>query len=169
MKQYVLIMQDAYVLCKIFKKSGLGPRIGEQYGATFNEEERDNVNNETAMFHLMPCPCSKVVGAANEPPVLHTIASTSNVVKEPHILTVPSVDGLPSKLTITAADELQCHTRCNGSEMVTANCASDALDACDPTEFGGTSSEETDEWVQFLSMDNDGDSSEKVCTCYLLS
>ncbi|XP_066311553.1 uncharacterized protein [Miscanthus floridulus] len=46
--------------------------------------------------------------------------------------------------------------------MVTANCASDALDACDPTEFGGTSSEETDEWFHFLSMDNDGGASEKL-------
>ncbi|KAL8171781.1 hypothetical protein V2J09_023585 [Rumex salicifolius] len=30
---------DAYVLCKIFKKGGWGPRNGEQYGAPYNEEE----------------------------------------------------------------------------------------------------------------------------------
>lgn len=152
MKQSVLIMQDAYVLCKIFKKSGLGPRIGEQYGATFNEEEWDNVNTETAMFPLMLCPSSELVDAVNEPHVLHTVASTSNVAKDLHILTVPSADRLPSEFStgsITAIDELHFHTlTCNGSEMVTLKCASDALCACEPIEFGGTLSEETDEWVR---------------------
>lgn len=32
---------DAFVLCKIFKKGGWGPRNGEQYGAPYNEEEWD--------------------------------------------------------------------------------------------------------------------------------
>ncbi|KAK1408151.1 hypothetical protein QVD17_39785 [Tagetes erecta] len=36
------IVQDTYVLCKIFKKSGLGPKNGAQYGATFNEDEWDD-------------------------------------------------------------------------------------------------------------------------------
>ncbi|KAL6848588.1 hypothetical protein ACP4OV_021614 [Aristida adscensionis] len=58
--------KDAYVLCKIFKKSGLGPRIGEQYGAPFNEDEWENADAEASMFHLMPS--SEVVN-----PVAHTI------------------------------------------------------------------------------------------------
>ncbi|OVA12798.1 NAC domain [Macleaya cordata] len=33
------ISQDAYVLCKIFEKSGAGPKNGEQHGAPFEEEE----------------------------------------------------------------------------------------------------------------------------------
>ncbi|KAI3793486.1 hypothetical protein L1987_36105 [Smallanthus sonchifolius] len=33
------IVQDAYVLCRIFRKSGSGPKNGEQYGAPFVEEE----------------------------------------------------------------------------------------------------------------------------------
>ncbi|KAH7537063.1 hypothetical protein FEM48_Zijuj03G0052400 [Ziziphus jujuba var. spinosa] len=33
------IAQDAYVLCRIFQKSGTGPKNGEQYGAPFIEEE----------------------------------------------------------------------------------------------------------------------------------
>ncbi|XP_057476394.1 NAC domain-containing protein 78-like isoform X2 [Actinidia eriantha] len=32
-------VQDALVLCKIFQKSGSGPKTGEQYGAPFVEEE----------------------------------------------------------------------------------------------------------------------------------
>lgn len=33
------ISQDAFVLCRIFQKSGTGPKNGEQYGAPFIEEE----------------------------------------------------------------------------------------------------------------------------------
>lgn len=157
--------KDAYVLCKIFKKSGIGPKLGEQYGATFNEEEWDNVNTETAMFPLMPGPSSEGVGAANGSPVLQTVASTSSVGKEPHVLTVTSGDPFEfNSSAVTAIDELPHHTlRCNGSEMATASCASEAQDACDPTEFGGFSSDMTDEWVKFLSdsAHNDGDASEK--------
>ncbi|XP_010270428.1 PREDICTED: NAC domain-containing protein 37-like isoform X2 [Nelumbo nucifera] len=49
------ISQGAYVLCKIFQKSGIGPKNGEQYGAPFKEEDWDddvnlqsyNVNEST--------------------------------------------------------------------------------------------------------------------------
>ncbi|KAM7467864.1 hypothetical protein LguiB_015426 [Lonicera macranthoides] len=33
------ILQDAFVLCRVFRKSGSGPKNGEQYGAPFIEEE----------------------------------------------------------------------------------------------------------------------------------
>ncbi|KAL9351428.1 hypothetical protein Peur_054108 [Populus x canadensis] len=36
------IAQDAFVLCRIFQKSGTGPKNGEQYGAPFIEEEWEN-------------------------------------------------------------------------------------------------------------------------------
>ncbi|XP_077253192.1 NAC domain-containing protein 78-like isoform X2 [Tasmannia lanceolata] len=36
------IPQDAFVLCRIFQKSGSGPKNGEQYGAPFVEEEWDD-------------------------------------------------------------------------------------------------------------------------------
>ncbi|KAL8110569.1 NAC domain-containing protein 82-like isoform X2 [Apium graveolens] len=35
--------QEAYVLCKIFQKSGLGPQNGAQYGAPFNEDEWSDI------------------------------------------------------------------------------------------------------------------------------
>lgn len=40
--------QDAYVICKIFQKSGLGPRNGEQYGAPFNEDDWEDEDAEDA-------------------------------------------------------------------------------------------------------------------------
>ncbi|XP_038994409.1 NAC domain-containing protein 78-like [Hibiscus syriacus] len=36
------IQQDAFVLCRVFQKSGSGPKNGEQYGAPFIEEEWDD-------------------------------------------------------------------------------------------------------------------------------
>ncbi|KAK6929143.1 NAC domain [Dillenia turbinata] len=36
------VVQDAFVLCRIFQKSGQGPKNGEQYGAPFIEEEWDD-------------------------------------------------------------------------------------------------------------------------------
>ncbi|WOG87977.1 hypothetical protein DCAR_0207210 [Daucus carota subsp. sativus] len=36
------ILQDAFVLCRVFRKSGSGPKNGEKYGAPFVEEEWDD-------------------------------------------------------------------------------------------------------------------------------
>ncbi|KAE8682038.1 NAC domain-containing protein 16 [Hibiscus syriacus] len=36
------IQRDAFVLCRVFQKSGSGPKNGEQYGAPFIEEEWDD-------------------------------------------------------------------------------------------------------------------------------
>ncbi|XP_077249808.1 NAC domain-containing protein 72-like isoform X2 [Tasmannia lanceolata] len=47
------ISQDAYVLCKIFQKSGPGPKNGEQHGAPFKEEEwEDDMGDDS----LIPFP-----------------------------------------------------------------------------------------------------------------
>lgn len=37
-------LKDTFVLCRIFQKSGSGPKNGEQYGAPFIEEEWDDNN-----------------------------------------------------------------------------------------------------------------------------
>ncbi|KAJ0244213.1 NAC domain-containing protein 53 [Hirschfeldia incana] len=41
------VQKDAYVLCKIFQKSGSGPKNGEQYGAPFVEEEWEEEDGMT--------------------------------------------------------------------------------------------------------------------------
>ncbi|CAH2054196.1 unnamed protein product [Thlaspi arvense] len=41
------VQQDAYVLCRIFYKSGTGPKNGEQYGAPFVEEEWEEEDDMT--------------------------------------------------------------------------------------------------------------------------
>lgn len=50
----VLVLQDAYVLCKIFEKSGPGPKNGEQHGAPFREEEWDEVDNDESITFYNP-------------------------------------------------------------------------------------------------------------------
>ncbi|CAL9760765.1 unnamed protein product [Musa acuminata subsp. burmannicoides] len=42
------IPQDAYVVCRIFQKSGAGPRNGAQYGAPFIEEEWEEEDEKAA-------------------------------------------------------------------------------------------------------------------------
>ncbi|XP_010935813.1 NAC domain-containing protein 53 isoform X2 [Elaeis guineensis] len=44
------IPQDAYVVCRIFKKSGQGPQNGAQYGAPFNEEEWEETDGGMIML-----------------------------------------------------------------------------------------------------------------------
>ncbi|CAH8260007.1 unnamed protein product [Arabidopsis lyrata] len=41
------VHQDAFVLCRIFQKSGSGPKNGEQYGAPFVEEEWEEEDDMT--------------------------------------------------------------------------------------------------------------------------
>ncbi|XP_058086137.1 uncharacterized protein LOC131233444 isoform X2 [Magnolia sinica] len=40
--QGICPLWDAFVLCKIFKNSGPGPKNGEQHGAPFREEDWDD-------------------------------------------------------------------------------------------------------------------------------
>lgn len=35
----MLSLQESYAICKVYQKSGLGPKNGEEYGADFIEEE----------------------------------------------------------------------------------------------------------------------------------
>lgn len=40
-----LVEKDTYVACRIFEKSGSGPKNGEKYGAPFVEAEWEGVDN----------------------------------------------------------------------------------------------------------------------------
>ncbi|KAK1266853.1 NAC domain-containing protein 78 [Acorus gramineus] len=53
-KELVGYSQDSYVLCRIFKKSGPGPKNGEQYGAPYQDEDWDD---EVVNYSSVPIPC----------------------------------------------------------------------------------------------------------------
>ena len=55
-------MKDAFVLCRIFQKSGTGPKNGEQYGAPFVEEEWEDDDVEV----FMPSEAAAAAAAAEE-------------------------------------------------------------------------------------------------------
>ncbi|KAI3495560.1 hypothetical protein L1887_37903 [Cichorium endivia] len=40
------VAQEAYVLCRVFEKSGLGPKNGAQYGAPYEEKDWDDDDDE---------------------------------------------------------------------------------------------------------------------------
>ncbi|KAM3404229.1 hypothetical protein ACQJBY_007365 [Aegilops geniculata] len=69
--------KDAYVLCKIFKKSGLGPRIGEQYGAPFDENEWENLDVGSSIFSFAPS------SGVEDPQVESSALATAIVIQEP--------------------------------------------------------------------------------------
>ena len=67
--------QDAYVICKVFEKSGLGPKNGAQYGAPFEEEDSDD--NETSV-NPNNASSSGVKNMASSEPGPSTVTSCQN-------------------------------------------------------------------------------------------
>lgn len=71
--------QDAYVLCKVFEKSGQGPRPGEQYGAPFNEEDWDD-EVDTVISNDNSLPSALVIDSE----LLQSIASQAGELNSVH-------------------------------------------------------------------------------------
>lgn len=82
--------QDTFVLCKIFQKSGAGPKSGEQYGAPFKEEDWDDDDIEdSGSFQIVsstenphqfpPFPPQYVAHEAGEPSSNHLIGAPSYI------------------------------------------------------------------------------------------
>ncbi|KAK1371502.1 NAC domain-containing protein [Heracleum sosnowskyi] len=82
--------QDAYVLCKIFQKSGLGPKNGAQYGAPFNEDEWSDI--EETFLESPPVQCQTFVN--NVPPsnIGYSDAVNSSVPVNSLVSYVPELD-----------------------------------------------------------------------------
>ncbi|KAL5662184.1 hypothetical protein ACJX0J_029309, partial [Zea mays] len=125
--------KDTYVLCKIFKKSGLGPRIGEQYGAPFDEAEWDNAEAETSIFPLMTS--SEVVnptegphtqpvapaGALQEP--LHNSSATCVVEGSPfdHATANTCAEGVTFGYTVASSAIEDMPAQLSGDGVVSMN------------------------------------------------
>ncbi|KEH43317.1 NAC transcription factor-like protein [Medicago truncatula] len=75
-------VQDAYVLCRIFEKSGSGPKNGEKYGAPFVEEEWESFGEQ-----VLPLP-----PVDNEPLKLEGFT--------------PDVDELVNPLAVSVPDDV---------------------------------------------------------------
>ncbi|KAI3680255.1 hypothetical protein L2E82_50480 [Cichorium intybus] len=78
-------VQEHYALCKIFKKSGPGPKNGEQYGAPFVEEEWSDNDNFLGVESLLMKNIDTLVnqpklssGTTVEPEIVPPLAIGSN-------------------------------------------------------------------------------------------
>ncbi|KAJ4779742.1 NAC domain-containing protein 82 [Rhynchospora pubera] len=116
------VAQDAYVICKIFKKSGMGPKIGEQYGAPFNEEDwEDDANFEEtlAAFPFLPCeqptgqPCHNNAMASVAEPVPMPVDPAAMVEPAPVSAAITAVlEPVPPSL---AAESVAVHSGATGT------------------------------------------------------
>ncbi|KAK9064060.1 hypothetical protein SSX86_017932 [Deinandra increscens subsp. villosa] len=75
--QNVGIMQEAFVLCRIFQKSGSGPKNGEKYGAPFIEEEWEDddlvfVPNQEDYTEKLPVDMDSYLNASDIEQILNT-------------------------------------------------------------------------------------------------
>ncbi|ESQ49013.1 hypothetical protein EUTSA_v10020438mg [Eutrema salsugineum] len=77
------VQQGAYVLCRIFHKSGTGPKNGEQYGAPFLEEEWEEEDDMTYVPDQAP---------ASED---HVYVDVDDIVQKPHNLVVYDAVPIP--------------------------------------------------------------------------
>uniref|UniRef100_A0A803KN86 NAC domain-containing protein n=1 Tax=Chenopodium quinoa TaxID=63459 RepID=A0A803KN86_CHEQI len=82
------VPQDSYAICKIFEKSGAGPKNGEEYGARFVEEEWDSDTDDNVQERtpgLVSCDMSfgtpAVMGTPN---IAATTSNTSTVMGIPY-------------------------------------------------------------------------------------
>ncbi|XP_071732949.1 NAC domain-containing protein 78-like [Rutidosis leptorrhynchoides] len=103
------IVQDSFVLCRIFQKSGSGPKNGEKYGAPFIEEEWED---DETIFVPKPEVCSSElpydVDSGLDPNEIEEIFNTTTVEGGPLPLSIDcSVNKNPADAsTIITSDPL---------------------------------------------------------------
>ncbi|CAL5095050.1 unnamed protein product [Urochloa decumbens] len=140
--------KDAFVLCKIFKKSGLGPRIGEQYGAPFNEAEWDNAEAETSMFPLMTSSevvnpttphTQNAVPSAREPPLQNaSVACAGEESSFDHATATTCVEDLTFGCTVADSAIQDIPAQQSGDGVVSANNISNGVnDMYNPHDCDG--------------------------------
>lgn len=95
------VCQGSYVLCKIFEKSGWGPKNGEQYGAPFVEEEWDD--DDDGILN-----CAQAVHFGNRRQstcvVTNVNACSSELVYSGAVSVVSDVDQVPTPMPNAAAE-----------------------------------------------------------------
>ncbi|GMI67179.1 hypothetical protein HRI_000387200 [Hibiscus trionum] len=113
------IIQDSYMLYVIFKKDGMGPRNGAQYGAPFKEEEwSDDDDNQTnlpgtsflfgtstvAVANASCVPESLCVGPTVDSSVVHTQPSVGHTNDDVNCTTVTDTDAYTAPTCVDTPD-----------------------------------------------------------------
>lgn len=147
------VPQDAYVICKVYKKSGVGPKNGEHHGAPFVEEEWEsdpddgNVDmNSELVSHHEACGVS-VADDLNGSTV--SIPSTElAAVETPPLPPIETEDELERLLANFIEDE----TPING---VNDNADADIFSGLEDLHEGFRSSRVNSDGLQYLPEDGD--------------
>ncbi|XP_010444332.1 PREDICTED: NAC domain-containing protein 82-like [Camelina sativa] len=71
------VPQDSYVLCVLFKKNGLGPRHGSQYGAPYKDEDWSGDEEEDTQ-HLVAIPSAVNAGPCPGPSKETSLVATTS-------------------------------------------------------------------------------------------
>ncbi|XP_059624525.1 NAC domain-containing protein 82-like isoform X4 [Cornus florida] len=89
------VVQDAFVICKIFKKSGSGPNNGAQYGAPFNEEDWSDDEEDDLSPEALVLPDDQNSASLFEASPSHAVPSEelSNIDLDKRSKAVSSLDG----------------------------------------------------------------------------
>lgn len=101
---YLFLIQDAFVVCKIFHKSGMGPKAGEQYGAPFDEEEWEDAELDL-QAGPMPSVTIAVPSADKTPSSLHL----NNSVQPPDLQAGPIPSVIPCPLQPHTSSGMDCN------------------------------------------------------------
>lgn len=122
------VLQDSYVICRIFRKEGPGPRNGAQYGKPYDEkewdtdEEIDSVQSERVASMSTPVPI--------QPSESHiSIANDIN----------PSTSGCAGLTSVSCASKLMpsCSAYCvpSNNQIDSVSCVSELMPSCSALPF----------------------------------
>ncbi|TKY73838.1 NAC domain-containing protein 82 [Spatholobus suberectus] len=117
------VLQDSYVICRVFQKEGPGPRNGAQYGKPFNEEDWDT-EEETDSVQRVP------VAAVSAPLPIQPSESHISVANDIH----PTPSGCVGFPSVSCVSELMpscsAHPLATNNQVDSVSCVSDLIPSC---------------------------------------
>nr|XP_043621116.1 NAC domain-containing protein 82-like [Erigeron canadensis]XP_043621117.1 NAC domain-containing protein 82-like [Erigeron canadensis] len=120
------VAQEAYVLCRLFEKSGAGPQNGAQYGAPFKEEEWDDDTEDVSLS-------GTITETVNPTGSCSTLCEINCTVPEPSISPSFESERHLKKSTVTSSAHLGL---LGVREMVILNAGSSSVMNLNLTEPG---------------------------------
>ncbi|XP_022750947.1 NAC domain-containing protein 82-like [Durio zibethinus] len=96
------VVQDTYVLCVVFKKDGMGPRNGAQYGAPFKEEDwSDDEDKNLPVTGSLSSMSMLAIGGASSSCVPESLCAGPSV-ESSGLYTLPLVVHANAAVSVTA-------------------------------------------------------------------
>lgn len=118
------VLQDSYVICRIFQKEGPGPRNGAQYGKPYDEKEWDTDEEIDSVE-------SDRVASVSTPVPIQSSEIHISIAKDIH----PSTSGCAGLTSVSCVSELmpsctEHHAIPNNNQVVSVSCVSELMPSC---------------------------------------